>query len=226
MLDFVQKLKDDLLEQFKEKEAISALNEAIGIQMNELTEYFDALHLERGVLTAYGKQLDGVGDIVGLSRMEAGALACVPESVYVLNDDEYRTLLLFKIWKNTNHCTYYDILKAFRMFWPLPLHYREDPEEPATMILESDLLSPEDDAQKLLKAPIIKAAGVGVKVIAITQSPEVSAELPVGGVMGRGYSVTTLPELIDYDFTGAVRPVPVAGNITETILPEIEEVST
>lgn len=90
---------------------------------------------QRGVHTAVGKQLDGVGDIAVLSRLEAGELACVKESVYVLDDESYRNYLIYKIWKNTNNCTYYDIIKAFRMFWDKPLYYREDPEIPATMIL-------------------------------------------------------------------------------------------
>ena len=113
-------------------------NAAIGEQFNDLRDFFDALKNERSVLTAVGKQLDGVGDIVGLTRMEAGAWACATQPTYVLTDDEYRVFLLFKIWKNTNDCTYYDVMKAFRMFWARPLYYRETPEEPATMILESE----------------------------------------------------------------------------------------
>ena len=79
MADYIELLRQDLLEQFKDKPVIDALNEAIGEQLNDLRDFFDALKNERGVLTAVGKQLDGVGDIVGLTRMEAGAWACATQ---------------------------------------------------------------------------------------------------------------------------------------------------
>lgn len=226
MVDYIEALRGDLAEQFKEKEVIDALMEAIGIQLNDVRLFFEALRNERSVLTAAGQQLDGVGDIVGLTRMEAGEMACIKESVYVLDDEAYRTLLLFKIWKNTNNCTYYDVMKAFRMFWDKPLLYAEDPEEPATMILQSETLTPQDNPRKLLTAPIIKAAGVGVKVIANTETPEMVSVVPVSGYAGRGYTQTELPEIYPVPpMVGTVRPVPVAQNVTETELPEIKEVS-
>ena len=227
MADYIELLRDDLLEQFKDKPVIDALNVAIGEQLNELKAFYNALRDERNVLTAVGKQLDGVGDIVGLTRMEAGAWACATQPTYVLNDDEYRVFLLFKIWKNTNNCTYADVMKAFRMFWDKPLHYRETPDEPATMILESEDLSPEDDAQKLLEAPIVKAAGVGIKVIATTVSPMMTAILGISGKMGHGYMVTTLPQIeIGAPLDTSVIPVPISQNITQTTLPEIKEETT
>ncbi len=125
-----------------------------------------------------GSSFDGIGDNAVLTRLEAGALACTNESVYVLNDDDYRTYLIYKIWKNTNRCTYYDIIRAFKMFWDKPLHYREDPDVPATMIFfETEALTPEDDVSKLLNAPFIKAAGVAIMVVAKTESPEMVADI-------------------------------------------------
>lgn len=224
MVDFAEKLRQDLVEQFKEKPVIDALICAIGEQLTDLHRFFTALRDERGVLTAIGKQLDGVGDIVCLSREEAGALACTAESVYVLDDEEYRDYLIFKIWKNTNNCTYHDVIKALRMFWPKPLYYREDPSEPATMVFETDMLSPEDDVPKLLNAPLIKAAGVGIKVIARTESPEMMDLLTVEGLMGRGYTSTVLPEIpVAESLEDTVRPIPAFRNITQTKLPEMEE---
>lgn len=223
MADYIEKLRTDLVEQFKEKPVIDALMEAIGEQLNEVFEFYRALKEERGVHTSIGKQLDGVGDIVVLTRKEAGELACVSEPVYVLEDEEYRKYLIYKIWKNTNNTTYYDVMKSFKMFWDLPLYYKEDPEVPATMIFETGELSPEDDVAKLLTAPFIKAAGVAIKVIAYTVSPEVTAVLPATALMGRGYQSTTLPEIeVGIDLDRAVRTVPAAQNITQTILPEME----
>lgn len=225
MVDFVEKLREDLVEQFKEKPVIDAVMEAIGIQFNDLYRFYSDLKEKRAIHTAFGKQLDGVGDIAVLTRMEAGELACLNESTYVLDDESYRTFLIYKIWKNTNDCTYYDIIKAFRMFWDKPLYYKEDPEVPATMIFETDALTPEDDVTKLLTAPFIKAAGVAIKVIATTETPEMTAEVLVTGIMGRGYMSTTLPEIpVGIDFADTVRLSPAVQNITQTKLPEIEEV--
>ena len=168
MADYVQKLRDDLVEQFKGKPVIDALMEAVGDELNEVRQFYEDLRDKRNIQTAVGKQLDGIGDNAVLTRLEAGALACAKESVYVLDDDAYRTYLIYKIWKNTNNCTYYDIIRAFKMFWDKPLHYREDPAIPATMIFETDALTPEADVSKLLNAPFIKAAGVAILVVANT----------------------------------------------------------
>ena len=162
MVDYVQKLRDDLVEQFKDKPVIDALMEVVGDELNEVRQFYEDLRDKRNIQTAIGKQLDGIGGNAVLTRLEAGALACTRESVYVLNDDDYRTYLIYKIWKNTNRCTYYDIIRAFKMFWDKPLHYSEDPDVPATMIFETDALTPEDDVSKLLNAPFIKAAGVAI----------------------------------------------------------------
>ena len=224
MPDYVELLRGDLVEQFKEKPVIDALVSAIGEQLNDVRRFYEDLRDRRGLQTSMGQQLDGVGDIVVLSRLEAGALACINESVYVLDDESYRRYLIFKVWKNTNNCTYHDVIKALRMFWPKPLYYREDPAEPATMVFETDMLSPEDDVPKLLNAPLIKAAGVGIKVIARTATPEMMDLLTVEGLMGRGYTSTVLPEIpVAESLEDTVRPIPAFRNITQTKLPEMEE---
>lgn len=224
MLDYVELLRGDLVEQFKEKPVIDAVISAIGEQLNDVRKFYEDLRGRRGIHTSMGQQLDGVGDIVVLSRLEAGELACVNESVYVLDDERFRQYLIYKVWRNTNNCTYHDVMKALRMFWPKPLYYREDPEVPATMVFETDMLSPEDDVPKLLNAPLIKAAGVGIKVIAKTETPEMMDMLTADGLMGRGYTSTVLPEIpVPVSMEDTVRPIPAFENITQTKLPEMEE---
>jgi hypothetical protein len=224
MLDYVELLRGDLVEQFKEKPVIDAVISAIGEQLNDVRKFYEDLRDRRGIHTSMGQQLDGVGDIVVLSRLEAGELACVNESVYVLDDERFRQYLIYKVWRNTNNCTYHDVMKALRMFWPKPLYYREDPEVPATMVFETDMLSPEDDVPKLLNAPLIKAAGVGIKVIAKTETPEMMDMLTADGLMGRGYTSTVLPEIpVPVSMEDTVRPIPAFENITQTKLPEMEE---
>lgn len=222
--DYSELLKQDLVEQFKDKPVINALLEAIGEQLTDVWRFYHQLETERSVSASVGKQLDGAGDIVVLTRKEAGELACVGEPVYVLDDETYRKFIIYKIWKNTNSCTYYDVIKSLRMFWEKPLYYSESLEYPATMIFESDELSPKDDANSLLNAPFVKAAGVAIRIIAYTKTPTPPKLLPAIAVMGRGYQSTTLPEIeLDIKLEDTVRAVPAAQNITNTILPEMEE---
>ena len=227
MADYVVALKKDLAEQFRGKENIEALIEVIGAQLQQVYDFYDQLQYDRDVHAAIGKNLDGVGDIAVLSRYDAARMAGNTRLSDVMDDEVYRKYLIFKIIRNTCDCTYPDIIRTFRMFWDKPLYYREDPEKPATMILESGTLRPEDDARRLLEAPIIRAAGVGIKVIAVTENYEMRSRLGISTQLGRGYTTTVLPEASErVPLENTCRPVPVAQNITQTILTEVKEETT
>lgn len=223
MDNYAEKLRSDLVEQFKNQPVIDALIEAVGEQLDDVFRFFCDLRDLRGVHTSVGRQLDGVGDIVVLSRKEAGELACFNRSVFVLDDEEYRKFLIYKIWKNTCKCTYSDIIKAFRMFWDKPLYYSESHEHPATMIFESSMLAPEDHAETLLNAPFVKAAGVAIKIIAYTVNSQMDCTVPVSAYMGKGHQSTVLPEIeLGPEFKAELRAVSAVQNISNTILPELE----
>lgn len=188
MADFVTALKRDLVEQFKEKPNIEALMEVISIELQQVYDFYEQLRENRDVLSAVGKQLDGVGDIVVLTRMEAGILAGDPIPFEVIGDDMYRQYLIFKILKNTCDCTYPDIIKAFRMFWDHPLYYREDPEQPATMIFDTGEMSGDIFTTPLFRVPLLRAAGVTLKLFARTSTAIPQSKIRV--LSGLGYAVT------------------------------------
>ena len=198
-LDYLVDLKKDLVTQFQDQPNIDILVEAVQKQLQDVCVFYEQLRDLRSVYTAYGQQLDGVGQIAVLSRADAGELANYKKSTYVLTDDEYRNYLIFKIWKNTNKCTYEDIQTAFRMFWDKPLYYSEYPNqplgisEPATMVFESSVCKPEDHVEKLFDLPFIKAAGVAVIIIAYTEAEEMQYTLSANSYLGRGYMETYLP---------------------------------
>ena len=181
------------------------------------------LQEKAAALSAQGKTplfFGGAGRLLDIIAVADTIKEDSPRAIRELQAMGIRVVML----TGTNNCTYYDIIKAFRMFWDKPLYYREDPEIPATMIFETDTLPPEVDVARLLTAPFIKAAGVAIKIIAKTETSEMMTELPISGVVGRGYMVTTLPEIpVGEDFIDTVLPVPAAQNITQTKLPEIEE---
>lgn len=171
MTDYIKKLKADLVEQFRGKPNIEALVEVIGEQFEDLVEFFEQLRIKRTLYEAEGKQLDGIGDIVVLSRLEAAKMYGLT-SAAELPDDVYRKYLIFKILKNTCNCTYYDIMKAIGMFWNgPPLKYSEDPQKPATIIFDFDVTP--DIADQVLGLPFVKAGGVGLNM-RMTKSDEIN----------------------------------------------------
>ncbi len=222
MVDYVERLRSDLVEQFKYKPVIDALMEAVGEQLADVSIFFEELRNLRWLHTAEGKQLDGIGDIVVLNRKEAGELASFTQPDYIIDDEQYKTYLIYKIWKNTCVCTYKDIIKAFKMFWDKPLYYSESIDEPATMRFETDDLRPEDDAQKILNAPFIKAAGVGIHITAKTVNPMMGTYIGIKTLIGRGAMVTILPEIeIDIPLDDTAEIIPASQNVAQTVLPEI-----
>ena len=223
MADFMKDLREDLLEQFRGKENIDVLIRALGRQLQDVFDFYEQLRLDRGVKTAVGKQLDGVGDIAVLSRMEAGKLAGNPIPFNILDDETYRQYLIFKILKNNCDCTYWDIIKAFSMFWERPLYYREDPEQPATMIFDTGEMQGLVDTRPLFRTPLLRAAGVTLKIYARTSTPMNVAVLHI--LSGLGYAVTVSTHPIierNYDFRGKLHICSVNQGITEDTIPNVE----
>lgn len=223
MADYVATLKNDLVEQFRGKANIEALMEVIGAQLQQVYDFYDQLRQDRGVHTAVGKQLDGVGDIVVMTRMEAGKLAGDPIPFEVIDDETYRRYLIYKILKNTCDCTYPDIIKAFRMFWDWPLYYKEDPAEPATMIFDTGEMDGTVDTTPLFTTPLLRAAGVTLKLYARTKTEMETAKLYILSGLGFAVTETLLPILErDIDYRAHVYVRGGHSTIAEDTLPGVE----
>lgn len=200
MLNYIELLKKELLEQFRGKENIEDLVEVLGMELQQIYDFLVQLRAERGLYTSVGKQLDGVGDIVDMSRADVYKYINEIEPTALLDDDIYRQYLIYKILKNTCHCTYRDIVKAFQMFWDRPLYYREDPNEPATMIFDTGEMEGNVDTRPLFRTPPIRAAGVTLKLYARTF---INLDTKFYVLSGLGYAstITNLPNIeLDYDF--------------------------
>lgn len=216
MADFVGALKRDLVEQFKGKPNIEALLEVISIELQQVYDFYAQLRNNRDVFSSVGKQLDGVGDIVVLSRMEAGILAGNPIPFEVMGDDMYRQYLIFKILKNTSNCTYPDIIKAFRMFWKYPLYYREDPSEPATMIFDTGEITADINVAPLVSVPLLRAAGVTLTLM-IWIKCRTDATLHIGTGIGSNAALGVREQPDVFRFSDKVRAGS-AENGTRTLL--------
>ncbi|MDR1558708.1 MAG: DUF2612 domain-containing protein, partial [Clostridiales bacterium] len=192
---FLEKLKRDLLEQFKGKPNIEILQKALARQLEEIYKFFNELNTLRWLQTAEGVQLDGIGDIVAMSRVEAMAVSNLIGQFVPMEDAVYRIYLAYKIHLNTNQTTYKDVYRAIKMFWDKSyLYYSEDLDWPATIFFDTPILSPWDDASALLLAPRVKAAGVQLIIRATTETPlEETVTAYIGGVAWPGNMTTTLP---------------------------------
>ena len=163
---YLEKLRRDLLEQFKDKPNIEVLQEALAKELEEVHKFFDELNTLRWLQTAEGVQLDGIGDIVVMSRAEALVVSRMAGVNIPMDDDNYRLYLTFKIHLNTNECTYSDVFRALKMFWArTPLYYSEDPNQPATIIITIPERISAIEWNVLQIATMVKAAGVGLHYI-------------------------------------------------------------
>lgn len=157
----LEPLIKDFPEQFKNKRNIEVLANALDKQFAELFGVFLSLQTELTLDRAIGKQLDGIGDIVGLTRYDAAGLAASSETVDTLDDENYRKMLLYKILKNNCDCSFYDVMKAVDMFWNGPtLKYTEDSKYPATIVF--DFEASKDLGEQSFDIPFVKAGGVGM----------------------------------------------------------------
>lgn len=224
MADYVATLKNDLVEQFRGKANIEALMEVIGAELQQVYDFYDQLRQDRGVHTAVGKQLDGVGDIVVMTRMEAGKLAGDPIPFEVIDDETYRRYLIYKIMKTTCNCTYADIIKAFRMFWDRPLYYTEDPAQPATMIFDTGEMDGNVDTTPLFNIPLLRAAGITLKLYARTRTPMDLSRLYIMSGLGFAVTETTLPILErEIDYTGRIHVGSRHQSISHDVIPQAEK---
>lgn len=169
-IDYTESLKRDLIEQFRGKENIEKFVTVLGDELNDVFNFFSNIRNKTDLGTVdydtkskENKQLDGLGDIVVLSRKEAGELLGNPASVEVISNEEYHHCLKYKVLKNTCNCTYYDIMKVVDMFWKDEEHrlrYSEDPTKPATIIFDFEAYK--DIAKKIFSLPFLRAGGVGL----------------------------------------------------------------
>ncbi len=154
----------DLPQQFQGKKRIEALIRAFARQMEDVRKALEESNALTDLDTARGVNLDYVGTIIPLTRKEAGELTGIGDTDPVMEDERYRQYLRYQLLRNTNECTYYDLMKGIELLWGIkPVYYREDPALPATIILTMPFLKPGGDAAVLLgEVPLLKPAGVGL----------------------------------------------------------------
>lgn len=134
MID-VQSITESFLsklpEQFKGKHNIEVLIRAFACELEELESAFYELETLRSLKTAFGRQLDGIGEIVNLTRAESTAYVNDVD-FYVLDDERYRLFLMYKALRNANYCTFPELIEICRLLYDAKLlYYKEFDDHPA-----------------------------------------------------------------------------------------------
>ncbi len=166
----INKIETDLLEQFRNRKNITAICDAIDRQTKDLADALTAIAFETDIDSAVGAQLDRIGNIVGLTRSEAGVLCGQTGYFDIVDDELYRKYLKYKAFRNSSDCTYQLIITAMRAILgtTAKINYEEDDNFPATIIL--DIRTNGEDEVFVGGIPPIKPAGVNVEYKVDTRS--------------------------------------------------------
>ena len=155
--------------QFRGKPKIEALCQCWDRQFEQIFSCLEQMKLILDVDRAQGAQLDHIGDIVVLSRADAGLLAAQAGNLDfdVIDDVRYRKYLKYKILENTSNATYKDLISAIKMIWGADkIKYLENEEGPASLTVSFPYHYTAGDVFIL---PPLTAAGVGIHVRAETE---------------------------------------------------------
>ncbi len=107
----VKDAQSRLIEQYKESSKFNALIESIILPIQEIENQIDAVYKQRSINTAEGLQLNGIGSIVGESRLDR-------------TDSLYRAAILAQIEINTSGGQPESIINAVRQILkPIVIDY-------------------------------------------------------------------------------------------------------
>ena len=116
-LKIVDKWLRDMPQQFQGKPKIEVLVAAFAKQLQELLVIVEKINIDTDLTTAIGKQLDYVGNILCLTRKEAGEMEGRKSTEPVLADERYRQFLRYQLLKNTTEGTYADTMAGLELIY-------------------------------------------------------------------------------------------------------------
>lgn len=198
--------------QFERSSRLESVVRALFQPMTGVQRAQIGLYRERWLETAEGAQLDGIGEIVGLSRVLDNAVFVTffgfshqpgiagfgkarirrahenhQSGSTTLNDAEYRRLIYWKIAVNNGRGTAPEIVSALRQIFDVP---RVIVEDAGTAKIRIWIAQKAGASSPLMADPrrwVPKAAGVGI--LAITTSPEAPFGFRNQGFLGFGIGV-------------------------------------
>lgn len=155
--------RGNLPEQFRDKTKFLILLKAFVQELQAVSDVFEDLKTLRNFEDMEGAQLDGLGEIVGLKRLEISDYY-EGASTDIYDDEYYRLFLIYKNILNNTKGRYSDIIKALKlMFNPQKINYSQTLSAPATLSIniQGDFTAVQQD---LIQNARVVPALDGVKV--------------------------------------------------------------
>ncbi len=179
-------MQSHLISQFADKKVLSFVIEALGEEMDEITQAFSDLQNKRWIDTGEGVQLDGIGEIVCRSRQIDSAVQ-IPffgfegqpntltfdegrfrdewetwlQSVN-LSDPEYRMMLWQKVAKNTSLGTAEDTISSLKFIFNAPKVILNNIGNAKISVAIGRKLNANDIAMAKAVDLMVRAGGVGI----------------------------------------------------------------
>ncbi|ABI62451.1 putative membrane associated protein [Granulibacter bethesdensis CGDNIH1] len=145
-----------MLAQFSASPSLQSLVKALYPACTTLDTALQAMMNNRVLDQASGDQLDGIGDILGQSRLVG------PASAIMLTDDQYRRLLKLKILLNNAHGTTEDLRAAFCVLFNADSTLLQDNGDASLTAVVGRFITASDLAFARSIAGFPKPAGVGL----------------------------------------------------------------
>lgn len=160
-----EKWLESLPEQFRGQPNIEVIIGSWAAQLEEVEAVLSELLAKRGFDDAEGAQLDRIGDIVVLTRPESALYAGVID-FDVIDDERYRLFLKYKALRNSNQCTFPELVAACKLLYGAEtVYYWEEEDQPARFFLNIGAkFNPEILALLQSSDLTIKPGGVAVEV--------------------------------------------------------------
>lgn len=157
-----EKWIENIPSQFKDKKNLTAIINAFSRQIEEIIRVNEELTSIVDIDTAFGKNLDMLGDVVNVSRKKAYILLNRDVSV-IINDEMYRNVLRFQALKNNSHATYADIMKGMHLLWGNAIiKYAEAVREPASIEISIQDITTDETDPALIRPMVIRPGGVKI----------------------------------------------------------------
>lgn len=172
---------------YGDKPVLRAILTALGAEMDELNQAVNDIKNKRWIDTAEGVQLDGIGEIVDRNRQIDKAIAIpffgflgqpstkgfgqarfrssneTTLTSYILEDAEYKTVLLEKVIKNSSRGTAEDTLQSLKFIFNAPTVAMEEVGNANIVVAIGRNLNDSDKILANAVDLIIRAGGVGLK---------------------------------------------------------------
>lgn len=146
--------------QFQNKKNIDIFIQVWSEELEEVKKVFEDLKNINNIDQAIGKNLDRMGDIAVLSRLDAFNILRQRQNI-VVDDRIYRQALKYKILQNTSTCTYYDLMESMSLLWDTKnIRYYEDSKRPASINIGMQCIDVDDKDPVQNRILAVKPAGV------------------------------------------------------------------